>query len=401
MTKPSCAVLAVVLLSMPWPVVAQPSVAPPADVTSQPLIGADQITYVGAFSLPVLTSASTVEGDTLSYGGYALGLGPDGASLYVGCHDWGEKLARVSIPAMGEQAKVIEPCTTIPKVTGISGPLGLVNGMALGGSLWWHDRLIVSAYTYYDNSAGTSDGHNKTHFAGPAIGQLAGPWRVGNDPPGMIAGNMAVVPEEWRALVGGPVIGGLCCIPIISRSSYGPSISAFNPDDIGTASKVKSEMLVGYPDDHQNLGGYNSAGEFYGMAMTMGGFAWPRGTRAVLAVVNRPTAYCYGRGTTDKQLDGQPTGTGHHYCYDPYSQEQGNHSPDFELSVIVFDAADLAKVKAGRKRPWDVKPVTRINLPNAPKAGQLQSATFDPATGRLYLTPSYKIQGQIYVWQIK
>lgn len=402
MTTLTRAALALLVTSLAVPVAAQPPAASPsADPITQPLLRAEQIRFVGSFVLPVRTQQSEKEPDIIAYGGYALGMGPDGASLYVGCHDWGDKLARVSIPAMGETAKVIEPCTAIPNLAEISGPQGRVNGIELGGSLWWNNRLIVSAFTFYDPNAGTDEGHNKTHFAGPSIAELAGPWKVGGDAPGIVAGNMAVVPEEWRTLVGGPVIGGLCCISIISRSSFGPAINVFNPDDLGKVAKVKSQMLAGYPDDHQNLGPYESAGEYYGMAMTMGGLAWPRGSRSVLALVNRPTTYCYGRGTNDQSLDGKPVGNGRVYCYDPYSQEQGFHSRDFELSAVVFDAADLARVKAGRRRPWDVKPVARFLLPGAPKTGVLHSATFDPATGRLYLAPAFGSQGQIYVWEIK
>lgn len=388
------------LAMLPVVVLAQTPPATPGAET-QPLLRADQITYLGAFTLPVRTQESEKEPDIIAYGGYGLGMGPDGASIYVGCHDWGDKLARVSVPPLGGEAKVIEPCTAIPNLQEISGPEGRVNGLQLGGSLWWHDRLIVSAFTYYDPNAGTDLGHNKTHFAGPSITELAGPWRVGSDEPGIVAGNMAVVPEEWRAAIGGPVIGGLCCIAIISRSSFGPSINVFNPDDLGKTPKVRSQMLAGYPNDHQNLGPHESAGEYYGMAMSMGGLAWPRGTRSVLAIVNRPTSYCYGTGTRDETLAGKPTGTGHVYCYDPYSQYQGTHSRDFELSAVMFDANDLARVKSGRKRPWDVKPVTRIVLPGAPKTGVLQSATFDPATGRLYLAPAFAGKGQIHVWQIR
>jgi hypothetical protein len=376
--------------------------APRVDPTTQPLLKADQITYLGSFTLPVLTGPSTAEADQLTYGGYGLGMGADGTSLYVGCHDWGDKLARVRIPEMGKEAEVVEPCTAIPNFAEISGPDGRVNGLVLGGSLWWNDRLIVSGYTFYDPAAGTRDGHNKTHFAGgPAIGDLKGPWRVGTDEPGIIAGNMAVVPEEWRASIGGPVVGGLCCISIIGRSSYGPAINVFNPDDIGRVPKIKSEMLAGYPDNHQNLGRYHGASEYFGGAMTMGGLAWPRGTRAVLAIVNWPSSFCYGAGTNDPALDGKPTGTGHVYCYDPFFANQGQHSKDWELSAIVFDAVDLARVKAGRRQPWNVKPVARLPLPNAPKIGLVQSATFDPDTGRLFVAPSFGQPGVIHVWQIR
>lgn len=384
---------------------AQGAAPPAASPQTQPPITGRDVTFVGAFTLPSRTSPSEAVADFISYGGFGLGLGADRQSLYVGCHDYGDKLARVTIPAPGAASRVVEPCTAIPRFAEISGAGGRENGLVVGGSLWYHGRLIVSGYTYYDASAGTPQGHNRTHFAGgPGVGDLAGPWRVGTDGPGLVAGNMAVVPDEWRAAIGGPVIGGLCCIPVISRSSYGPSIHAFDPDDLGRAAAVRSTMLAGYPEGHATLGAYESAGEFYGMAMTMGGLAWPRGSRSVLAIVNRPTTYCYGQGTADPALDGTPvpdTQGAVHYCYNTLGNtDKASHSRDYELSLVVFDANDLAAVKAGRRRPWEVRPTARLRLPKAPTTTVLQSATFDPESGRLYVAPAFKGEGTIYVWRI-
>ena len=46
---------------------------------------------------------------------------------------------------------------------------------------------------------------------------------------GFVAGYMAAVPPEWQSSLGGPAITGQCCVPIVSRTSWGPAAFAFDP----------------------------------------------------------------------------------------------------------------------------------------------------------------------------
>jgi len=365
------------------------------DPRTLPTLAASQIAYLGSFTAPKNTIPNASEPDRLEYGGYALSLGPDGKSLFIGCHDWGDKLARITIPAVGGGASVVEPCTAIPNWQNIANAQGRVNGLVVGGSLWYQGALLVNGYTFYDNTGG----HLATTFKGATIGTLAGPWKLSATWPGMFAGNMAAVPAEWRALVGGPVLAGLCCISTIGRSSFGPAMFSFDPANVGGSNA--STWLVGYPEAHKTLGPYDSAGEYYGMAMTMGGLGWVPGTRSPFAVVNRPTTYCYGEGTTNKALHQQPNGKGQIYCWDPFGDNSnGYHSESYELSLVVYDGNDLAAAKAGTKQPWEVVPTARIVLPGGVLAKELRSATFDPATGRLYVAMEYGPNPRIHVWQI-
>ncbi len=65
------------------------------------LVQPADITYIGSFRVP---SACGGSGDqfTLNYGGHALGMSARG--LYVAGHDWYQKLAEISIPAIGGTA---------------------------------------------------------------------------------------------------------------------------------------------------------------------------------------------------------------------------------------------------------------------------------------------------------
>lgn len=364
--------------------------------TGQPMLTAADVGYIGLFPLPSYAGAGT--NDTLAYGGYALGIGPDGASLYVGCHDHGDRLARVTIPTAAKPSTVVENCTAIPNLAGIATPAGAYNGITLGGSLVADGRLIVTAYPFY--SQGTD--HLATSFAGASIATLAGPVRVGaaaNIPPGIVAGGMGAVPPDWRGALGAAALSGLGGISIISRSSFGPALVGFNPADVGGSNAAT--WFVGYPDAHQTLGPHASAGTYWGQAATYGGIGWLPGTRSPFVVANLPRTFCYGAGTTDRTMQGKPTGTGHIYCYDSTGNlYQGTHSDGYDLALITYDAADLLEVKAGRKQPWEVLPKARIPLVGAPEAFAVTSATFNPSTGRLYVAMYYGAAPRLHEWQI-
>jgi hypothetical protein len=341
----------------------------------QPLVQAGNFAYLGKFTLPLVDTAGT----PLTYGGGALGMAADNTSLYYGCI-YNGSVVRVKIPTLGGVATVLDPCRGPANLYQINVADG--NAKLLGGSLVWNGRVILSGYSYYDA------GHTATssHFAGATPGSVAGPFRVGTDRPGMVGGYMATIPAEWRSLLGGPALTGQCCISIISRSSFGPSASVFNPDDIGTVSPIPSKMLVGYPNEHQDLGGYYGVTQYYSAGTNMGGIAFPAGTRSVLFVGRYATTFCYGIGTDDPSLHGKPTG-GSIYCYDPASPYHGVHGYPYKHMVWAYDANDLLAVKQGAKQPWDLRPYATwiLNDMNTNGRAEIRSVTFDPATRRLYV----------------
>lgn len=349
---------------------------------AQPLVQAGNLVYLGKFTVPPDDGTGGSTANALTYGGFALGIGPDGQSLYFGCHDQGSRLARVTIPSIGGLARVVEPCVAVPNLKGISP--NDVNGIKLGGSLSWNGRLVVSGYAYYDASFAAL----ATHFVGSNVASLAGPYRTGTDPVGMVGGYMGAVPLEWRALFGGPALTGQCCISIISRSSYGPSVSVFDPDQLGTGA-TPSRMLLGYPDAHQTLGGYYQSGPYFNAATVMGGVAFPAGTRSVLFFGRHGTTHCYGTGTTDPTLHNTSNGQGGVWCYDPTNSYKGPHGYPYHHQVWAYDANDLLQVKAGTKNPWDVLPYATWALPDIDGGNgtaTIRSATYDQATRRWYVT---------------
>lgn len=354
-----------------------------ADPRRLPRVQPGDMTYLGGFALPMTDGtgrADEVAGFT--YAGPALGIGAD-ESLYVGCHAYSLSVARVSIPPLGGTASVIEPCAAVPNLASInpSDP----NRKLPGGVLWWN-RLIVSAYSTYDG-AGTA---TASHFAGPTVAGLSGPYRVGEENPGFVGGYMGIIPAEWRPLLGGPALTGQCCISIISRTSYGPSVSVFDPTTL--AARTPATLLVGYPGDHQAFGSPDEQNPNFTWATRMAGVAFPPGTRSVLFIGRHGGTSCYGQGTANQVLDQKPLpgAPGVRYCYDPIDLEKGTHGYPYVHQVWAYDASDLAAVKAGRKAAWKVRPYAVWELPgmNSTGGATVGGATFDPVTRRIYVTES-------------
>jgi hypothetical protein len=363
----------------------------------------DAPVYLGSFAVPLVDRQSVA----LDYGGYALGMGADGTSLYIGCHDYTDQLARVSIPAIGGVATILEDCTTIPNVQEIvpgTNKAVLANGLQLGGTLIWNNRVIVTAFTNYDNAADGPGGMQLSHFGGSTIATLAGPRKVSdsvNTPVGMTGGYMGIVPPEWRTAVGGPALTGLCCISILSRTSYGPSAHAFDPDLVVAGSGlVPSVALVGYPDAHQTLGAYDADNPYYNSAWSVGGVAWPNNTKSVYFVANAPKGpYCYGVGDP-VQANHNVVINGELHCYDPLNSNKGPHGYPYGPVLLEYDATDFAAAKAGTKQYWQVVPVAKIDLPGGVTAARITSATFNPTTGEIWATFFYNNLPRVHGWRV-
>jgi hypothetical protein len=203
--------------------------------TAQPLVQQGDMVYLGKFSYPSVDGA----GVSLSYGYKTLGMGADGVSLYVGCI-YGP-IARISIPAIGGVAQVLENCKNPPNLSAVNP--GDVNGIYMGGALAWNGKLITSAYAYYDGNGGAQ----ASHFTGTSIANSTGPYKVGSMNPGFVGGNMGPIPQEWRSLLGGPAFTSQWALSIISRTSSGPSFTVFDPDQLGvrTAYFANPERNIG------------------------------------------------------------------------------------------------------------------------------------------------------------
>jgi hypothetical protein len=373
---------------------AAPASASP--LTQRRLARAD-LAYRGAFLLPAQVS----DQKTFAYGGTALAYNPRHHSLFAVGHDWYQLSAEVSIPRVVKssrlrdlhRARFLQPFTdaTDGRIDATGG-----DDNKIGGQLVYRGRLYGSVYVYYD----ASDSQVVSHWVRPSTslsaGKAQGLYRVGKLGAGFVSGYMALVPSGWRSLLGGPALTGNCCIPIISRTSYGPAAFAFDPARLGGGARgIPDSPLVYYPSQHPALGDWNATwnprkGVFFNGATTIRGVVFPKGTRSILFFGTQGVGpFCYGEGTDRRDLAGKPTPDGTMWCYDPDDSSKGTHAYPYVSEVWAYDAARFVGVRNGHRQPWQVRPYAtwRIRLPFG--SSRIGGAAYDPKAGRIYVSQQY------------
>jgi hypothetical protein len=342
-----------------------------------PRVAVADVRYLGSFEVPPIDGTTWDSQQSLTFGGWGLGLGKDGKSLYYGCHDWHEKLAEISIPAIGGTASIVQRCTPVPGLSDIDE-----NQINLGGTLLWNGRLIVSAYAFYDG-----DGNAKKSHAGgtPQLSGFSKFQVMSGGAAGRVGGYMGVIPAEWRELLGGPAFTGQCCLSVISRSSFGPALSVFNPDDIGRVDSAPATEVLGYTAANP-LARHDSTGEHFNGTTRIGGAAFVPGSRSVVFFGFQGMGkYCYGTGEE---------------CADPDDPAKGTHAHPYRRQAWFYDAADLAKVRAGELKPYEVKPYAIAPLPGDGGRGAPGAfTTFDPATRRVYMADGLHEKPRVHVYE--
>lgn len=350
-----------------------------------PLVQAGDLIYQGSFKVPTV---GATDNEGFAYGGSAIGFNPARHSLFLVGKTGINKVAEIDIPALGQTAKLLQPLTDVTE-----GRMPLVNPTEtdnrIGGILSWGGNLVLSAFTYYDGAMTQGASHFLSSQTLATTGDLQGPFVVGSVRPGIVGGYMAVVPPAWHVAFGGPALTGQCCLAITGRTGQGPTVSAFDPADVGAKSPVPASVLL-YPDTTHPLGGgWGVTGTLYNGSTSIGGVVFPEGTRSVLFFGRQGIGrFCYGPGTTNQALDGTLVGAGpDHYCYDLEDLSKGTHAYPYRYQVWAYDAMLLAEVKAGTRQPWDVQPyaVWPLSFPTASNGTLINGATYDPATGRVFL----------------
>src|SRR3989338_6162455 len=346
---------------------------------SATLLQSNNLTHLGSFKVPYVSDAYY----GFDYSGTALSYNPTNNSLFMVGHPWYQKVGEISIPEIGGQATVIQSLTDA-----LEGKMGLISdpgaNVQLGGTFPWGDKLIISAYVYYDGNGTTV----LSHFIRPkdlsVTGQVQGPFRVGSPlGAGFYAGPMASIPSNWQAALGGPMITGQCCLPIIGRTSLGPAAFSFDPDNI---SDTGAKPLVYYPLTNPTLGDGDPTTQDYSLADTAKYMVMPEGSDSVLFFGKHGAGdYCYGYGTSDPALHGTVAEDGNRYCYDPTGSSKGIHTYPYSVQVWAYDANELAKVVRGEKQPWEVLPYSTWTIPGLSSIEPLGLA-YDSASQKLYLS---------------
>lgn len=349
-------------------------------VIAQPsrLVQATDLVYQGAFKLP----QGDIGSSSFAYGGSALAY-HDQSFFMVG-HPYQQQVAEVSIPELSGTATVLQSFTSVGQLQ-LIGMNPCCDSPIVGGLLAYESKLYESAYLYYDGTAGQVLSHFVSGLDLSLHGDVTGPFQIGRyglvsgqNTAGFVDGWMAIIPVEWRAALGGPVLAGNCCIPIISRTSIGPAAFVIDPTQLGAAPLSAVPVL------------YYTSPVVADVTTQMGGAVFPSGTRSLLFFgrIGLGT-YCYGEGTTDQSLDGKSVNGGIDvYCYDPAEGSKGPHMYPYTYYVWAYDALDLIKVKQGQLAPWDVRPYAmwRLPLPNPIPEQIIQGVAIDQAANRIFVS---------------
>ena len=354
-----------------------------------PRLTRSDLAYMGGFRLPRAVQGN----DSFSYGGQHLAYNPARNSLFgSSLHN---NVAEVTIPTPVNSTDVNEmPFASY--LQGFSDPSeghfreieqGGPNGAVIAGLLVDGDRLYATGSIYYDamNSQVVSHFSHSTNLSEPSFAGMSRVWEKGKA--GFVGGYMSNIPSEWQSLLGGPALTGQCCIPIVTRTSFGPAAFGFDPAGIGTGTSVEASPLLYYTKEHATLGPWEGANAAYGATTMLGGVAVIAGTRTALFVGrNGLGTYCYGHGVSDRALSGRAA-DGQINCYDPASSDKGMHAYPYQYQIWAYDLADFAAVKAGTKQPWEIVPYALwpFDLPTPERTVRIGGVAYDSQRQLLYL----------------
>jgi hypothetical protein len=401
------------------------------------------------------TNCGGISCATFAYGGTALAFrhnsitGQD--SLFLVGHDQGQLAAEILVPAslgtgpsVGDlpQAGMLQSFADPTEGQTESVNPGSGTAKKIGGLFIYQNRLYSSVYDFYDGGSTQLTSHFVSSPDLGVTGDAVGPQRVkfcigATDclRAGFFDGYFGLVPSEWQAALGGPVLNGNCCLNVISRTSWGPAVFTIDPaqlgvrDAAGTLPDVNANPLLYYFSDGSapadNTGSFHALTEdvlrpadpkypiddachntstLFNCSSEVRGIVFPQGTRSVLFFGRQGLgSICYGQGTSDKTLHGQLVDPVNdpsvNYCFDPADHNKGFHAWPYAHYIWAYDALDFQKVRSGELKPWDLKPykVFQLNLPlDAPfgdaadaQSRRIGGAAYDPATGRIFLSQMF------------
>lgn len=371
------------------------------------LIEENNIKYIGAFNVPPNSNSG---GETFAWAGKGLAYNPQKNTLFMTGHDHHQLVAEISIPKITifsdvnklPYSKLVQPFTditegNISKIGAAGTDLGNANNnMKIGGLFVKDNNLYGSVYAYYENAERAKRSHFRSSLNLSQKGDFSGMHRAGIVNPGLVAGYMGSIPKEWQTLFGESSLTGNACLPIITRSSFGPSVFAFSPENFVKESNIPAVPLVYYPEKHATLGTYSNetkANPVFNMTTDISGVTFPEGTSTILFWGSTGLGVPeYGAGTADKNMAGKKVGNyDEYYVYDPAKpQSKGSHAWPYSYYIWAYNAHDLLKVKEGKKMPWDIVPYKhwKLDLPYSDEKNlsRIGGVAYDPKGNRIFIS---------------
>ncbi|MBN2651775.1 MAG: hypothetical protein JXR63_05270 [Spirochaetales bacterium] len=371
--------------------------------------------YIGSFNVP--------DNSEFNYALAGLAYSQSGnngnGSLFIGGHDWRQQIAEISIPEPEKNSDVTKlPFSEIlqdftDKIYEKSryvledGSL-LDTSLKIGGLLVYNNELYGTAYAYYTGAYDAKRSHYKTSLdlTDSAIeSNFKGMFTIGDLNPGHTAGYMTVIPESKRSLFGGAVmVTGQTGLAIVTRSSWGPSLHTFFPEEFNDSffdKKLTSKPLIDYPSTNPTLGTWGNkeiSNPSYNMTTSVSGVVYPDNSNYVYFIGTTGLGIpAYGAGSKDPKDE----------IYDTVSQSKGCHAWPYANYLWIYSENDLKAVYDGEKNPWEIIPVEEgvLELPyyDINVSCGLTGVTYDVQNKRLYISAKFKngTKPVIHVYEFK
>ncbi len=333
--------------------------------------------YLGAFRVP----EEDIAASTFAWGGGAAGFNENNNSLFLVGHIQQQQVGEISIPTIInslnvndlQRAVVLQPFRDL--LIQAPSPLNDINGVYIGGLMVENDRLVGTAYLYYDGGGNTLISHFLLSSTDLALATVSGLFQVGNLGGGYVGGYIVQIPPEWQQQLGASYFTGQAAISIISRTSLGPAAFGFDINDLGV-DIAPMISYVYYPIENPTLGDYESNNSFFNGTTSIVGGVFVPNTRSVLFFGSHGMGdFCYG-GSVE--------------CNDPVIPYQGTHSIGgiYAYRIWAYDVLDFIDVRNGVRQPWEIVPyaVWEFDLPFATPSREIGGVAFDPVTGRLFIS---------------
>jgi len=355
-----------------------------------PLLKIKDFEYVGAFRLPARKHGQS----ELNYSEGPIALNPDRQSLFIVGHAHQQAIAEFPIPELLDSTVLAELNMAGDPIQPFAAVLNRASGgnpqgnNRIGGMLYVSGpdgpELLLNAYEYYDAPGDNTLSMLVVRDASDlAKSEVDGYFEV-QGRPGHTAGWMSPIPGPWRSLLGGDFLTGSSSgIPIISRTSVGPSAFVFNPLDLVGKRTVSTpiatvrllDFSLAHPL-HADLSNESRKNDL-----------WNHLSRAVYGIIV-PGTRTYA---TFGNSGGNESGIGYKIVQDNGRRTGGYSSfavKDNYHYYWLWDVNDLARVKRGEMKSYDVRPYEHgiFHTPFAGSSNKLGGGAFDAATGRIYLT---------------
>lgn len=353
-----------------------------------PLFDITQLSYEGAFRI----DASENGVSNINYSQGPLAYNYENHSIFIVSHAHEQAIAEYAIPEIVKSEVLSELAMAEVPLQVFSGVLQRTpdgnqeNIDRIGGLLYVNHggqaKLIINGYEYYDAPGDNSQTTMIINDANALETSMTSGFHTFDGGAGHTSGWLSPIPDYWQEILGGTHITGQSSgIPIISRTSVGPSAFAFDIQDALNANdRIATTPLLDFSLEnplHADLANESKTNLIWThLSRANYGFIVP-GTRTYLTIGNSggyESGVCYKCTQDDGNLCGG-------YC--------PTQAADRYQFYWLWDMNDLVAVKEGRLLPYNVRPYDYGEFNTPFQAGGMKAiggGSFDPATGNLYLS---------------